>query len=310
MSLAVLARKSGTLHNRNRSQKGFAICKTGDRPKMAGCCRRGIVPPPGLRWQFSNIGPPPPTPTATVSAVPRTPIQQMGYGVYLGRKSGRVAGRLVYDGPSGKDQGHIFWQNSSDQIEKKKIKQLRQPECCPTGADRVVTLGTLGQITGGPTEFTRGCSYLFTFGAGEITSIGGVNIYSSDTSYVWSACGCPDGGRLVIVAVSGPTTQSYTIVAPPSGRNPGTVKNRCCRDKGPSSGCTARYENGNIGNISVKQRPRYVRLTNNCCPTTKSLNVMSSDDYIKKLKGRRQCYCADPEHKQNCYRCRCAASAL
>ena len=311
MSIVVLARKTratvqaGSSHNRS-----YAKFVTGERNKMGGCCRSSNLPGPGLRRGRARNNmqrkccPPAQqlAPSFPVGVVrPKVPIKQMGYGVYLKSRQGRatnaagpglLAGRII-----SKERGNMNYappsKPQSCYIEDKKVDRLRLPECCPAG-NRHVTFNNDGNITSGQTEFTRGCSYVFTWPTiGLIISIAGQSVVSN-TSFNWTACGCND----LVIDINN-VEKKYKIVTPPSITTCPRNSSRwgaCSRRK---CVCTKLYNYRHLGGVAVancteyvktmslqKQRPAYVRGKPMCCVTTKDLKCKTSGDYITRVKGR------------------------
>jgi len=162
--------------------------------------------------------------------------------------------------------------SASLHTEKKGIKALKCKKCCK---DTNVTLDASGAITTGQTQFVAGCTYTFTFGAGEITSINGVTINATATTYSLSLpselCSANQ-----VVSVAGSTTNTYSIVLPNTSEE-NCVKIHTC--------------NG----VPLKTTA-YVKLQDKC-PTTKNVGVRSSSEQIAYMKSRRVAYGADPVPK-------------
>ena len=159
--------------------------------------------------------------------------------------------------------------SSSLHTEKKGIKALKCKKCCK---DTNVTLNATGAITTGQTQFVAGCTYTFTFGAGDITSINGVTIAATATTYSLSLPSELCGVNQVII-ISGATTNTFSIVLPNTSEE-NCVKIHTCND------------------VPFKTTA-YVKLQDKC-PTTKNVGVRSSSEQLAYMKSRRVAYSADP----------------
>ena len=89
MSLHVLAKKTRAMRG-NSHKKNFAQCMTGSR--ISGCCNLSRPTPPGLRRYTHQKACCPMTrknkPHVDDKHVPKKPIKQMGYGIYLKSRTG------------------------------------------------------------------------------------------------------------------------------------------------------------------------------------------------------------------------------
>jgi len=307
MSLHVLAKKTRALRGLSENKK-FARYMTGSRDG-GGCCKSVGVPGPGLirgrnkkqagccvTRSSSGIVP--------GKAIPKAPIKQMGYGIYLKSRTGKAGPGLLAGRLTSKNVGPNN-QSSSLYLDKKKVATLKVPACCPT--ERLVTLNSNGEITSGPTTFVQGCTYIFSWSAAgpdTITQINGVDIPQDGVVIATETQLCPNTtctNNLVIKSDAG-GTKIYPIFDKPQGvgcSGSCGVKSCPCTKSMPNASLTTTIFNGKVLN-QKKQRPAYTRGDPNCCVTTKNLSSMSSGDYITRLKAKRSCYCADPAQKRVC----------
>jgi hypothetical protein len=303
MSLHVLAKKTAALRGLSEN-KNFARYMTGSRDG-GGCCKSVGVPGPGLirgRYKKRAGCCARKTSGGTIQDkyVPKVPIKQMGYGIYLKSRTGKAGPGLLAGRLTAKNVGPNN-QSSSLYIDKKKVATLKVPACCPQGVNRRVTLNTAAEITAGPTTFINGCNYFFSWtNPGDVTHINGIPQGGTSTTIsLCSKTACTN--QLVIVGSGGQKT--YLILDKPQGvgcsvTSCGT-KSCPCTKSYPNAKLTTAVVNGKVLN-QKKQRAAYTRGNRTCCVTTKNLSTMSSGDYITRLKAKRACYCADPAQKRVC----------
>ena len=192
----------------------------------------------------------------------KTPIVQKSfYNRYQSQKNASCGAGCNVVKPNNDD--------ASLYTEKKRTKALKCKKCC---GDTNVTLNTTGAITTGQTQFVAGCTYTFTFGAGEITSINGVAIDATATSHsLFLPSELCDTNEVVIVGSGGSAT--YSIVLPNTSEE-NCVKIHNCR------------------NVPLKTTS-YVKFQDKC-PTTKNIRVRSSSERLTYMKARLTAYNADP----------------
>ena len=318
MSLHVLAKKTRALRGLSENKK-FARYMTGSRDG-GGCCQSVGVPGPGLiRGRYKKRAGCCTTSGSSAVvpgiAVPKVPIKQMGYGIYLKSRTGKTGPGLLAGRLTAKNVGPNN-QSSSLYLDKKKVATLKVPACCPQGAARLVTLDATGEITSGPTTFVQGCTYIFSWsvaGADTITQINGVDIPQDHVVIATETQLCPNTtctNNLVIKSNAG-GTKIYPIFDKPQGVGCSVTscgaKSCPCTKSTPNAQLTTIVVNGKVLN-QKKQRAAYTRGNRTCCVTTKNLSTMSSGDYISRLKAKRACYCADPAQKRVCGGGGCGAS--
>jgi hypothetical protein len=283
MSLHVLAKKTRALKGASQGKR-FARYMTGSR--ISGCCNLSKPMPPGLRRASlqkacCSVGGKS-KPRVDDKLIPKAPIKQMGYGIYLKSRTGKAGPGLLAGRLTSKTIGPNH-QSPSLYTEQKKLDALKQPACCPK--ERTVVIDADANITSGPTTFVKGCTYVFTW-ADPLVSYT-FNSVDAMSPYEWNACGC-ELLELVIVGSSAPKTY------PVKQSNPYACSVKPCQ-------CATTYKTDNRGRSwsTKKQRPAYVR-GRPCCVTTKNMSSMSSGDYISRLKGKRACNCLDPAQKRVC----------
>ena len=303
MSLHILAKKTKALRGASKGKR-FAQYMTGSR--IGG---RTILkpPPPGLRRNQKACCPMPTInkPHIDDVLVPKAPIKQMGYGIYLKSRTGSNGPGLLAGRLTSKTVGPNH-QSTSLYTELKRLETLKQPACCPT--EREVTLDQDGNITKGPSEFVYGCHYDFTWTSGHIKKIHGKNV-STQTSATINICGvCIN--QLIIEAENGSKT-TFPIVDKPAKSCRAPTRQTCCGVAVKKNcGCTTcnkcltSYKVDKFGRSwsTKKMRAGYVRMLdqNACCTTTKDMSCMSSGDYISRLKTKKSCPCNNPPQKRVC----------
>lgn len=314
MSLHVLAKKTRALRG-NSHNKHFAQYMTGSR--IRGCCNRAKPPPPGLRrltrGEKSCKASCPPArtdkPHVDDKLVPKAPIKQMGYGIYLKSRTGAAGPGLLAGRLTSKTVGPSH-QSPSLYTELKRLETLKQPACCPAGEDRVANLDANGNITNGKKEFVYGCNYDFTWDSGDITEIHGKNV-SGLTEVTINICRTQACMNELVIVTDHDTETRFPILDKPAKACRGPTRQTCCgADVTKQCGCATCHSCPTAIKIDRRGRPwstkkmraGYVRMINQkaCCTTTKDMSCMSSGDYISRLKARKACPCDNPAQKRVC----------
>ena len=311
MSLHVLAKKTRALRG-NSHNKRFAQYMTGSR--IRGCCNQAKPPPPGLR-RFTHQKACCPVsrtdkPHVDDKLVPKAPIKQMGYGIYLKSRTGAAGPGLLAGRLTSKTVGPSH-QSPSLYTELKRLETLKQPACCPAGEDRVANLNENGNIINGKKEFVYGCNYDFTWtSVGDITEIHGKNV-SGLTEVTINICRTQACMNELVIVTDHDTETRFPILDKPAKACRGPTRQTCCgADVTKQCGCTTCHSCPTTIKIDRRGRPwstkkmraGYVRMMNQkaCCTTTKDMSCMSSGDYISRLKARKACPCDNPAQKRVC----------
>ena len=226
MSLHVLAKKTRALRG-NSHNKRFAQYMTGSR--IRGCCNLAKPPPPGLR-RFTHQKACCPVartnkPHVDDKLVPKAPIKQMGYGIYLKSRTGAAGPGLLAGRLTSKTVGPSH-QSPSLYTELKRLETLKQPACCPE--DRVANVDENGNITSGPKEFVYGCNYDFTFLAGEITEIHRKKIASTQTSVTINICRTQACMNELVIVTDDDKETTFPILDKPAKACRGPTRQTCC----------------------------------------------------------------------------------
>ena len=305
MSLHVLAKKTRAMRG-NSNKKNFAQYMTGSRP--SGCCNLSKPTPPGLRRYTHQKACCPTTrnnkPHVDDKLVPKKPIKQMGYGIYLKSRTGAAGPGLLAGRLTSKTWNPTSPISPSLYTELKKLDSLKQPACCPTGEDRVVNLDSNGNITNGPKEFVYGCSYDFTWTNG-IKEIHRKNV-SGLTSVTINMCRTQACMNELVIVTTDDKETTFLIKDKPAKACRGPTKQTCCgADVTKQCGCTKCDNCPTTTKIDSRGRPwstkkmraAYHRISDHrsCCVTTKDMSCMSSGDYISRMKARKACPCDDPK---------------
>jgi len=255
MSLHVLAKKTRALRGSSHNKR-FAQYMTGSRNNMGGCCRTTVIAGPrtrcGMRCLLYKTAV---QPKSYEKAIPKVPIKQMGYGLYLRRPSGQklpglLAGRLISKkiGPT--------HQSPSLYVEQKKINVLKKPSCC---GHANILLNSLGEMNEG--ILFMYCTYTFKWlVVGDILKIGEKPVIFKNQITI-NLCKCMK--KLPIVLKDGRVVYLSIFAGPTRCSNLGCGSKQC--------ECTKKY--------SLHQKA--------CCITTKDLTTKSSSDYIHRIKGQR-----------------------